>query len=203
VKLKLLFQLFVLFFSSAGLAQSSRLDDFSIVPNKSGDKVIVYWITAAGSTCPELFVERGNDGVNFEKVYAYPTVSGSTDEEISYSWVDPNPIQFANNYYRINLQDVEFTLPLLFSNQLNLADRKIISYPNPSDGEVTLDFRNPKELQFDLLIFNLAGKMVYKKENLEGRTTKFSLIGLPTDYYTAHIRFEDDSDFTIAILFNE
>jgi Secretion system C-terminal sorting domain len=39
-------------------------------------------------------------------------------------------------------------------------------YPNPSSGEATMAFQLPAEQAFSFRIFDLAGRMVYRQEDL-------------------------------------
>jgi hypothetical protein len=176
-------------------SQSSRVSKFSINPSERGGKVLINWTMRAGSTCPNLIVERSLDSLNYKEIYIYPAVCGSSDEAIDYSWVDPSPAKFAFNYYRLKLDGIEFTNILSFNNQVELAEKKIFTFPNPTQGVYQVKFRNNGNLKFDVRVYNSSGKLIFEKLKQSGRTFKISLLNLPNDFYSTQILFSDKTTY--------
>lgn len=198
---KALFLFIFLITSVCSNAQSPRIAKFSIRPTSS-NQMLVLWTMQAGSTCPLLKVEKSLDGLNYSHAYTYPSVCGSADREISYSWVDPNPKQFSVNYYRLNLDDIEFTVPLVIDLQSNLANRNVIAYPNPTANDLSIDLRNPLNQTFDVKIIDSEGKLIRQIESLKGTSFKTDISNLKSGIYTLQIRFEEKSTESILFMVN-
>lgn len=49
------------------------------------------WVTGKGSTCSDLAIQSSTDNLNFSEIFRYGGICGSTEEELSYSWSQPNP----------------------------------------------------------------------------------------------------------------
>ena len=59
-------------------------------------------------------------------------------------------------------------------------------YPNPTDGQVTLEMNNPDENN-DISITDVLGKVVYTHV-LQGKKSLINLSSLPSGTYFAHLR---------------
>lgn len=49
------------------------------------------WVTGKGTTCSDLAIQSSTDNLTFTEIYRYGGICGSTEEELSYSWSQPNP----------------------------------------------------------------------------------------------------------------
>lgn len=178
----------------SAFAQSARIKDFNIRPTELGDKVLVTWTTNAGSTCPSLSVARSTDSIQYTKIYTYPSVCGNSDTEESYSWVDPEPEQATINYYRLNLDDVEFTKPLLFDNN-STASEKLKVFPNPFENILNIEIKNSENQTYSILLYSSSGKLKKRVDNLNGTTSILRCIGCQNDVYTLQVLFEDNTNY--------
>ncbi len=185
--------------SGAVFSQSPRIARFSISPTND-NKVVVNWTMSIGSTCPTVEVQRSLDGQDFESIYFYPSVCGSSDKEESYNWVDANPIKYAVNYYRIKLEESEFTLSSSVDLQSNLANRQILTYPNPTAGTTQVELRNEKSQFFDLFVFDAKGNVVVEKANQKGTELSLDLSSLGDGIYFLQFRFENGDKTSSPIL---
>ncbi|MBL4709000.1 MAG: T9SS type A sorting domain-containing protein [Flavobacteriales bacterium] len=194
--------LILLFLSSytIGYAQSSRVLKFNVRPSNSGSIVQILWTMNPGSTCLNLIVERSANGVNYSEIYKYPSVCGSTDRAISYSWVDTKPLQFAKSFYRLKLDGAEFTLPIEVNLQANLSEKDIITFPNPSNGRFSIELKNEKNLSFNLELYNPKGILFYKKENCTGTFDSIDLGNIPRGVYLIRAFFTDRSSFESKLI---
>lgn len=191
-----------LFFSFA-FAQSPRIRSFEIKPSHDLSKVQVIWVMEAGSTCPSLSVERSNANSNFKVIYTYPSVCGNSDSVVGYAWIDSNPPPYSINYYRLNLDNIEFTKPILFENQSRLSEFKILAFPNPSSGKIAVEFRNPKLLEFDLQLYSSDGKLILEKLNNKGNTISIKNLNYPNDLLKLKIKLEDNTEYFSQIQFTK
>jgi hypothetical protein len=144
----------------------------------------------AGSTCLSLSVQRGTDAVNFKTVYVYPSVCGSTDKEESYFWLDKDVLPYQKNYYRLKLEEGEYTLPILVDMDSELFGKDIFVSPNPSYNEVFINLRNPLNLGFKVNLFDLNGALIKTESNYFGQIVAFSLFGVKNGFYIIQVEFE-------------
>ena len=196
------FSLFLVL-STLSIAQSVRVLRFSAIPSNAGDKVQILWTMNAGSTCPDLVVERSSNGINYFEVYQYPSVCGSSDSAVSYSWIDGRPLQFAKSFYRLKLDGNEFSLPVEIDLQSNLNQKDIIAYPSPSNGTFTIELKNENNLNFKLEIYNPLGQMIYSEENCTGTIRTVKLSDQPRGTYTIKAFFTDRSSIVSKLIIRQ
>ena len=189
---------FLLILSGYLFGQSARVLRFNAEASNNNKSVLVTWTMNAGSTCPSLSVEKSLNGKDFFEVYLYPSVCGSSDEALSYSWVDPSPSVYAKSFYRLNLDDIEFTVPVELDLQSLLADDNVLVFPNPSNGNFTIELRNQKSLDFDVEIFSSIGLLVFKKETCKGSSLKVNLANQIRGAYTLRITFSNKETITTS-----
>ena len=173
-----------------GKSQSPRIARHSIKATNNNN-VLVVWTMNAGSTCPSLVVERSLDNINFRPVYTYPSVCGDSDVEVSYSWTDTNPQLYAINYYRLNLDDIEFTIPIAIDLQSILQGKRIITYPNPSSGSLKVELRNTENQNFDVEIFDNHGSLVHTIKSVSGRVYELNLADRENGIYALKLTFDN------------
>ncbi len=121
---------------------------------------------AAGSSCLDLVIERSSDNILYQEVYIYPSVCGSEDSAQSYSWIDPNSISLRTSFYRLKLDKVEFSI--VSELTVHVGNEDILLFPNPNSGTFNLEFTNPTNDKFDILLFQSDGTLLYTEENLNG-----------------------------------
>jgi hypothetical protein len=157
---------FLFTFQFSGIAQNTvhffegnRISQTSIQLN---------WITNAGSTCSDLFIERSEDLSSFNEVYRHSGVCGSTSEEISYFWVDSDALP-GISYYRIQEALGQYTDTIEVLNPIGNDD--VIMFPNPASNEVSIYRTNPDAKFSSLLIYDLRGKLILQTEILNQLTS--------------------------------
>lgn len=124
--------------------EAQRISDKSIQLN---------WITSAGLTCPDLFIERSTDLSNFTEVYRHSGVCGSTFEEISYFWVDDDALP-GISFYRIQESFGQYPDTIKVFNPSGSAE--VFMFPNPASDIITI-YRADQ-------LFNEAFLSVYKTD---------------------------------------
>lgn len=187
-----------LVFANQLLSQSSRITSFSVL-SIGVKSTLVEWTMGAGSTCLSLGVQRSIDGVIFKTVYIYPGVCGSEDEEVEYSWIDASPIPFAKNYYRLKLEQAEFTKVRVVDFSSDLKENQIIAFPNPSESLVNLGFNNPNNIEFDFRVYNQLGVLVMEQINRNGASLQFDITNLKAGIYSLEIRFKSGKLYSTII----
>lgn len=186
--------------SGFAFAQSSRVSEFSVKPSENDRVVRVLWTMSSGSTCLDLSVERSSDGKSYSEIYQYPSVCGSTDEAISYSWADTNPLRFAKSYYRLKLDGVDYTLPIEVDLQSKLSHHDMLCYPNPSEGSFFVELKNEQNLSFAIEIYTPNGSLVFRKENCSGTVSPIRLYNPTEGIYLVRAIFSNDNRLETALI---
>ena len=150
---------FLFTFQFSGIAQNTvRFFEGNRISQSS---IQINWITTAGSTCSDLFIERSEDLSSFNEVYRHSGVCGSTSEELSYFWVDSDALP-GISYYRIQEALGQFTDTIEVLNPI--GNDEVIMFPNPASNEVSIYRTNPDAKISSLLIYDLRGKLILQTE---------------------------------------
>lgn len=197
---KFLLTSLILLSSLCSFSQSTRVIRFDVIPTDEDKKALIRWTMDAGSTCLDFVVERSADNLNFQEVYFYPGVCGDEEEEVSYSWIDPSPIQFTTSYYRLKLDQIEFSLVSELILSSRLGGKEILSYPNPSNGAFTIEFLNPKRQAFTISVFSPHGIKIFEEKETSGNFRDFNLPELERGVYYINVNFEDASSFATKLI---
>ena len=150
---------FLFTFQFSGIAQNTvRFFEGNRISQSS---IQLNWITTAGSTCSDLFIERSEDLSSFNEVYRHSGVCGSTSEELSYFWVDNDALP-GISYYRIQEALGQFTDTIEVLNPI--GNDEVIMFPNPASNEVSIYKTNPDAKISSLIIYDLRGKLILQTE---------------------------------------
>jgi hypothetical protein len=150
---------FLFTFQFSGIAQNTvRFFEGNRISQSS---IHLNWITTAGSTCSDLFIERSEDLSSFNEVYRHSGVCGSTSEELSYFWVDNDALP-GISYYRIQEALGQFTDTIEVLNPI--GNDEVIMFPNPASNEVSIYRTNPDAKISSLIIYDLRGKLILQTE---------------------------------------
>ncbi|MCB0803077.1 MAG: T9SS type A sorting domain-containing protein [Flavobacteriales bacterium] len=171
-------------------AQSSRIIKFD-VQRIGVNSVFLNWTMDAGSTCLDLSIQRSNNGSDFETIYTYPGVCGSINEAVNYNWIDQYPKKFELNYYRIKLEEGEFTLVKMVDIDSDLAGDSFILNPNPASSVFSIKLINSEFNTVKIELFNLQGKLqkafLFPKQD----QMKMDIKELPKGIYLLKVGFEN------------
>lgn len=145
----------------------------------SEQRIQLNWITTAGITCPDLFIERSTDLENFEEVYRHSGVCGSTFEEISYFWVDEQPLS-GKSYYRIQESFGQHRDTIEVFNPSGNAE--VFFFPNPASDVINI-YRNDEGIETaSLIVFSADGKLILHT-NIENQTKSLNISNLSEGLY--------------------
>lgn len=172
-------------------SQSARLLRFSVVSLDNDTKALVRWTMNAGSTCSDLVVERSGDNKFFNEIYIYPSVCGNSDSAISYSWIDPNPPRNNNLYYRLKLDQIEYSLVSELNFKSKLANNDIIIYPNPNNGYFSTEFSNPNKEKFGFNVYHSDGSIIFSDLGIQGSSYIARINKLNRGVYYLEIQFKN------------
>ena len=130
--------------------QAKRLDNVALIT----------WTTASEKDNAYFAIERSTDGETFEKIGQIKG-SGNTKASNDYQFTDRNP-RAGVNYYR--LKDVDFNGKETNSSviSVNFTDKSnhITLYPNPTKGNLTIDFTAETDITTNINIQDITGRVV-------------------------------------------
>lgn len=159
----------VFFFLLSNCYAQSDLRSFTA--EQIDSTVNLHWTFEKGFVCTGTTIERSENKIEFYKIGQIEGICGSFDEPIEFDFADSNPLPNRINYYRLKLGSNGYSstiavLYVLFNeNQYSLA-------PNPISNESTLFFKNRRNDNYILKIFDQNGHLIQKQE---GFSQSFSI----------------------------
>lgn len=164
-----------------GVNQTDSLNDFGLwgptaVPVElvefevewAGNNALLHWSTASEENNSHFIIERSLDGITFTpvgKVLAGNT-SGYSASILDYSFNDMHVRTRIQSlvYYRLRQMDFderfEFSPIRVLAKSIEAFSKPIVTYPNPADQEVTLEFRKNLRTGGTVIIMDMTGKVV-------------------------------------------
>lgn len=121
-------------------AQEGRLAAFSAIRLDEGS-VQILWTMKAGVSCQSPEVQISTDSIEFRSIYRYPGVCGGGATEESFSWIHSNAPSNADAYYRLKIDEGEFSKVQKILFDRRFADRPIVLYPNPTAEYLKIAFK--------------------------------------------------------------
>jgi hypothetical protein len=125
----------------------------------------VHWTTSKETNSDHFVVERSMDGLHFDQI-GWILAAGESDSLIEYSFVDEFP-KSGENYYRLQMVDQNGDYSFSGIASVIFGERRtesyVLAYPNPTEGEITLDLKGKEGSGFSLRILNSAGIRVYER----------------------------------------
>lgn len=152
-------------FSGSGTICSGALPVTLSLFNASNEKnnVKLYWKTENELNNSGFQVQRraeGNDWV----IVTFVQGNGTTNEPVEYNYTDTKLLP-DKYYYRLkqtdyngNYEYFDLALPVIISkpNEYRLSQ----SYPNPSNPKCNIDYQVPENINVNISVYDLLGKLV-------------------------------------------
>jgi hypothetical protein len=139
----------------------------SFIAKPNQNQVDINWSTATESNNDYFTIEKSRDGSDFAplKTVKSKGVNGHSLTQLNYTDLDMNPYE-GTSYYR--LKQTDFNTSNKYSPIVDVTfdqsiDKDIFVYPNPNQGEFTLNFKGFKFLnsKVQIIILDALGKKVY------------------------------------------
>ena len=151
---------------------------------RKDQQVLLTWKTAAELDNDYFDVERSMDGVYFEKIGSRAGVGNSNTLQ-SYSMIDETPGK-GWNYYR--LAQVDFSGKIQYSPVRSVFfkgdEEGLQLFPNPSNGQVNLLLDSPLDMEAEIVIFSVDGRIIQRSRMAaEQLQTSLDLAFLPAGTY--------------------
>ncbi len=112
-----------------------QLDQFDIEENT------LTWTTTLEINNSHFIIEKSTDNVDFEELARIESAApnGTSNEPITYQFVDDRYEEFGHYVYRIKQVDIDGKVTYYYANDLHKVEEDEISlYPNPSNGDFTI-----------------------------------------------------------------
>ena len=122
------------------------------------------WATASEQKSNRFEIERSLTGNDFSKIGSLK-VSGNSTSTQDYTYTDRNIDKLNSTimYYRLN--QIDRNNKSDYSNIVRLTykeevESKVIVYPNPTDGQITLSFSDKKLIGTYVSVYDDAGRLI-------------------------------------------
>lgn len=137
---------------------------------KEGNQSLLEWKTVNEENNDYFTIERSHNGRQF-KILDQLEGAGNSDVELSYSFVDTNPLDGAN-YYRLKQTDYNgdyeyFNIEVVY-HDLQMAGAAPISieqvWPNPFQLQLSARFRVQESTEVSLTLTDMQGQTLVNKQ---------------------------------------
>jgi hypothetical protein len=132
------------------------------------DHIEIGWKVGSEYNLDYYKLQRSENGVDFETIAELNAV-GNSQEELTYTFNDYNVGRNVMYYYRYESVDVDLyseTSPIVSGMLKNSSQftESILLYPNPTNGDVSLEISLEKNSQLGIKVFNSAGQVIEVNE---------------------------------------
>lgn len=168
----LFFRFCSILFPNILFAQHPILESFNALLNN--EEVTLKWTIKSGSTCNGVRIHRSTDSINYSQIGLRAGVCGSSENPVSYSFIDESPAPNTFNYYKLELGLQGFSDPISIEYiQLNNDQYQV--RPNPIKNKATIYFYNPSNLKNTFILYNISGNILLQYENITSEEINIDL----------------------------
>lgn len=162
----------------SGVIDGIRADaSWNVVPvtltNFSGVRLhknsLITWSTASEQNNSGFEIQRSTDGINFDKIGFVKSLSssGNSSTRLDYSFTDYNPVGL-KQYYRLKQIDFDgaykYSAIVLVTREAPTSFELTRVYPNPTQESVYINAAAHKNMELQLFIYDLGGRVVGRKQ---------------------------------------
>jgi len=127
----------------------------------TGSEVRLNWVITGGNTCSGIVIQRSADGQFFETIGDIDGICGSSDVDVPYVFIDPNPIPNQINYYRLELGTQGYATPVSVEFVPLNSDGFAVTYSLTS-RIATVYFENDGNDKVSYSLFSVSGQKVFE-----------------------------------------
>jgi len=159
-KLKFYFSLLLLGLNVEFQAQEDNIVSY-FYGKHIGESVVLNFEMRAGNSCFGIQIERRSGNNNFAQIGVISGVCGNEDYPEQYVFIDDAPIKNTLLFYRLifNGLGISQELEILVPNYLEAGYTVAL---DPNTNQLALYFRNPLEVEVDLVVHDTFGRVVYE-----------------------------------------
>ena len=170
----------VLLLAITGL-QAQFYTDYGLQIRQQG--VYLTWTLNPGSTCQGTFIERSDDGVDFDTIGIIGGICGDPFTAISYEYLDTLPLVNQRSWYRLQFGNAGPS-EVLTTEVIRLREDGVQILRFPNDPQVYLYFTNPANQSFLLRLYTVTGQLV------EESTTRNNSVAVPASLASQFLLYE-------------
>jgi hypothetical protein len=144
-----------------GSALPVTLGDF--IGRKVNKTNVLSWNTITENNCKAFEVQRSSNGTDFTALGMVNSqaVNGISNLELTYSFVDENPME-GHNYYR--LRQIDLDGKTTYSKQIDLdvnSNGNVVNvYPNPAKDNLNIEYTSNNNASLSLQIIDMSGRII-------------------------------------------
>ncbi len=184
-------------FLSFGVKAQVPFSDLTAI--QFGDSIILDWTLDGGSTCFDMFLQRSEDGVNYENIFSVSGVCGGAIDQY-YNHIDSEGLNSGITYsYRVSASGgayISKEASILF---ISSGDVDVFVYPNPVSSQINITIDNKYHPRFLVELYNGEGKLIIKSLQYNNLFT-LNVEPLASDGYVLKITTEDGMYFGQKII---
>ena len=202
-------------FPNVALIKSTNLDDYypdvvgfaPAVPlpielltfdaSATKKSILLGWRSAFEQNFKGFEIQRSMNGKDFEKISFIKSTGRETGAEYAYEdLVVKSGIRY---YYRLKMLDLdgEFSYSLVTNALIMSNDTKVNIYPNPSDGNVNLEFFLEEEVPTQIDVYDMIGKIVMHRDVAAQKNkniVSLDFLNLPSGLYSVQTNINGKKD---------
>jgi hypothetical protein len=173
-------------------AQEGRLANFT-VSQLDRSNVQISWTMKAGVSCQSPEVQRSSDSLKFNSIYRYPGVCGGGNEQETYSWIDSRAIKGKKSYYRLKIDEGEFSRIAAIEAGFDFSVFPIRVYPQPCTHTLNLAYAEELGKVENVRIYNSNGNEfgVVTLSSSSDQLLRLSTTKLPAGVYFLWLDFKE------------
>jgi hypothetical protein len=144
-----------------GSALPVTLGDF--IGRKVNKTNVLSWNTITENNCKAFEVQRSSNGTDFTALGMVNSqaVNGISNLELTYSFVDENPME-GHNYYR--LRQIDLDGKTTYSKQIDLdvnSNGNVVNvYPNPAKDNLNIEYTSNNNASLSLQLIDMSGRII-------------------------------------------
>ncbi len=124
----------------------------------------LFWTTASEENNVGFELQRSNNGRDFETI-GFVEGIGTTENTNNYSFIDERPLT-GDNYYRLKQIDYDgqYELSNVIVLEFNTSANGVIKvFPNPNNGQFTLELMNPDQRKAHIELLDGIGRVIWSE----------------------------------------
>ncbi len=176
--------------TTAAIAVPLPIELLSFNAVASKEAIDLRWATAKEENFRGFDLERSLDGKKFDKI---TFVAGKAAKGATYDFSDRNVSKGTRYFYRLKIVNTDATFEysdIRTAMIQGAATTGVTIYPNPSNGDVKLDFTLEEDTNTTIDLFDIAGKNVFRKEveaKKDRNVVTLEIMDLPSGVYTVRM----------------
>ncbi len=169
----------MVFFSLAGFSQEVHPIVKDFFAEQRDENVYLQWTIKEGQTCNDIYIERSENNINFERIGLIAGVCGSSDADVVYNYTDSVPIPNQTNYYRLEMGTQGFTSVITINPHIT-GKKPFRVLENPVKAQLKIIFDS--DSYKTLTIFDVSGNKLMRTE-FSGEKISVDIQDLPSGIY--------------------